>query len=99
MSKKETITVEGMFGEKIQKEVNVDSIILYTDYDNVQLRYACTDLDNYWEAKTDKYFYVAVRNRNFDSVKQLLPLLGMARQLGFSMDAIEFEYMGPNCKN
>lgn len=90
--------VKDMFGRDVKTIVPSDSLLLYTDYDNVQLRFSCTELDNYWHKTVDKYYYIAVRNRKFDSLKALLPLFAAIGDQ-FDLNKIFFPYQGPNCKN
>jgi hypothetical protein len=45
-----------------------DSVILYTDYSNIQLRAACSTVNNFWIGQEFSYYFVLVRNRTLDSL-------------------------------
>ena len=70
-----TVTVKGVFGQKSEMSVNADSVIVYTDYDNVQLRMSCSNVPDFWSGSQFLYYFVLVRSRNFDSVKKMAPVM------------------------
>ena len=90
ISRKKEFSVKNIFGKSEKRLLDVDSYVLYTDYTNIELRYSCTEIENFWESDVDSYFYINVRNRSFDSYKQILPLVGIVRELGFDLNNMIF---------
>ena len=82
ISRKKEFSVKNIFGKSEKRLLDVDSYVLYTDYTNIELRYSESDVDS--------YFYINVRNRSFDSYKQILPLVGIVRELGFDLNNMIF---------
>lgn len=84
-------------GRKYTKPINVDSIVVYSD-DNIQLRYSCTNINNYWFADIFQYFFILVRDRNFDSIKQITPSIQIIQSLGINLNSFVLA-KNINCTN
>ena len=94
------VNVTGIFGKVTLESVNANSIITYTDYDNVQLRVACSNIENYWVGTQFLYYFILVRNRNFDSVSKLAPVFKNLMSIGIqNFDNLVPLYNSPNCTN
>jgi hypothetical protein len=78
------VNVTGVFGEQIIQTVNADSVITYTDYDSVQLRVSCSNVENYWMGTKFLYYFILVRNRNFDSASKLVPVFKNLMSIGIN---------------
>jgi hypothetical protein len=60
---------------------------------------SCTNLDNFWVGEKLFYYYIMVRNRNFDSVKLLEPGLAALKAAGASLDDLRIRVNEASCKN
>ena len=76
------VNVTGIFGQVSIEKVVANSVITYTDYDNVQLRVSCSNVNNFWVGTQFLYYFVLVRDRNFDSIKFLRPVIENLIKIG-----------------
>ncbi len=79
-----------------KQTVKSESAILYTDYENVQLRYTCINVDHFLFGTTQVNYYISVRDPKFDSFNKLLPLFNKLASLGVDMNEIAFPKLD-NC--
>jgi hypothetical protein len=86
------MTLQGLEKQRVRSE----SALLYTDYDNVQLRYTCTNVDHFLFGTTQVNYYISVRDPKFDSFGKLLPLFLKLASLGVDMNEITFANIN-NC--
>ena len=78
------VNVTGIYGEITLQSISANSIITYTDYENVQLRVSCSNVENYWIGTQFLYYFILVRNRNFDSIAKLAPLFKNLMSMGIN---------------
>lgn len=93
------LNVKDAYGQICPQNTRVESSILYTDYDNIKVVYSCTTVNNFWVAKPYTYYYIAVRDKNFDSINKLLPGLNYLKTAGVSCDTLQFLPLSGNCPN
>ncbi len=93
------LNVKDAYGNICPQNTRVESSILYSDYDNVKVVYSCTTVNNFWVAKPYTYYYIAVRDKNFDSINKLLPALNYLKTAGVSCDTLQFLPLSGNCPN
>ena len=94
------VNVTGLFGDVSVQKVVSNSVITYTDYDNVQLRVFCSNVDNFWVGTQFLYYFVLVRNRNFDSVSKLAPVFENLISIGITkFDNLVLLKNGLDCSN
>ena len=67
--------VKNILGSPYKQKVRVENHVIFTDYDKIQLRYQCQEVENYWYTEINENYYIMVRNRTFDSWKMVAPLL------------------------
>ena len=89
-----------MWGQVTETTVVGNSVITYTDYDNVQLRVLCSNVNNFWFGTKFFYYFILVRDRKFDSVTKLAPAIQNLISMGITnFDNLVFLKNSPNCKN
>ncbi len=93
------LNVRDAYGNICPQNTRVESSTIYTDYDNVKVVYSCTTVNNFWIAKPYTFYYVAVRDKNFDSINKFLPALNYLRTAGVSCDTLQFLPLSGNCPN
>lgn len=93
------VVLTDVFGKTYNSIATMDSVIIYTDYSNVQLRYSCTTLNNFWFGKKFEYYFILVRNRSFDSIKTLVPLIQALKSLGIDLNTNMVLLPNQNCTN
>ena len=91
------INVKDAYNRDCAQNTRVESTVIYTDYDNVQLVYSCTPVNNYWIATPYIYYYIAVRDKNFDSINKILPALNYLKTAGVGCDSLQFLPLSGNC--
>lgn len=89
----------GYFGEKRTVKARTYSTTIYTDYTNVQARFICTELKHFWYTEARISYYISIRNRSFDSVSKIAPILDQFRKLGANINRIEFLKNDLTCRN
>lgn len=89
----------GFFGNTYSTKVSVDSLIVYTDYDSVQLRFACVNLNNFWYGDKFMYYFILIRDRNFDSIRKISPLIQTLKSIGASLDNMVLLKNDISCPN
>ena len=95
-----TVNVTDFFLQLTQQALPADSVIIYTDYTNIQLRAACTTINNFWIGQEFLYYFVLVRNRTFDSLNEYIT--GVVNKLvasGFPITDMVFIYNNATCTN
>lgn len=91
-------TLYGFFGNAYQKNVTTESIVLYIDSD-LELRYACTQLDHFWYSDVDYFYYISIKNRNFDSISKLVPLFEKIKAIPEDLNKMHFLKNDLSCTN
>ncbi|RNA19385.1 hypothetical protein BpHYR1_020374 [Brachionus plicatilis] len=91
-------TLYGVFGNTYQKNVTTESIVLYIDSD-LELRYACTQLDHFWYSEADYSYYISIKNRNFDSISKLVPLFEKIKAIPEDLNKLHFLMNDLSCTN
>ena len=94
----EPVPFTNMFGMVEMKDTKLDTYIFDTDYATYVAGAGCIEKISFWDPKPTVYFFIAVRDRGFDSLRTL----GMiAAKAPFTVDQnmVVFPYSGPNCKN
>ena len=95
-----SVNVTGVFGGVSDQKVVANSVITYTDYDNVQLRVSCSNVDNFWYGTQFLYYFILVRDRKFDSIAKLTPVMQNLISIGITkFDNLVLLKNGPDCKN
>lgn len=79
----------GFFGNSYKKNVTTESIVLYID-NQLELRYSCTQLDHFWYSEVDSYYYISIKNRNFDSISKLVQLFQKIKSIPEDLNKIQF---------
>ena len=82
-----------------QAPVQSTSSILYTDYSNIAVFYTCIQTVNFIFPVENKFFYVWVRSRNFDSFTLFKSVLFPLMTLGIDLNDMQFVYNGATCTN
>lgn len=91
--------LKNILGVSYKQKVPLKNVLLYTDYDSIQLRYQCQEVENYWYTDINEDYYILVRNRTFDSYR---PVANMLRFLDRFTDIDTFhpyQYDPFFCKN
>ncbi|CAF0966068.1 unnamed protein product [Brachionus calyciflorus] len=88
----------GFLGFSYQKNVTTESTVLYID-DELELRFACTQLDHFWYSEAEYYYYISVKNRNFDSFSKLVPLFQQIKDIPEDLNKLQFLTNDITCKN
>lgn len=95
-----TVNSTDFFLQVSQQSVPIDSVVVYTDYINIQLRAVCATINNFWFGQEYSYYFVLVRNRAFDSLSIFKSaVINMLQAGGFSIDNMVFVYNNVNCTN
>lgn len=79
--------------------VQSTSSILYTDYTNIAVFYNCIQTVDFVFPVQNKFFYIWVRKRNFDSYSSFKSVLFQLLALGINLNDIQFVQNGPDCLN
>jgi hypothetical protein len=94
-----TISVTLLNGTVVQQAISVSSVVMWTDYATLQLRFGCGTA--YVGNKTYPYaFYFALaRSRYFDSLDAFTFVLNMLKTTNYTLNDITFLYNSPSCPN
>jgi hypothetical protein len=89
-----------LFGGSQSRPITNRAVILYTDYDAVEIYYECHESQYYWFTVPKVEYYISVRDRSFDSYTKFKTALGYLLDLGIDLDnSMAFIQNGPDCKN
>ena len=56
------MTLHGIFNQEYSSTVtNVESVVVYTDYENIQVKYSCIELNHFWYTEKQEKVFVLVR--------------------------------------
>ena len=87
------VVVKRIFGSESIQKVQADSFIIYNDCKNVQLRVSCSNVNKFWVGSQFLYYFVLVRDRNFDIVSKLAPVFENLMSIGITkIDDWDFLY-------
>ena len=89
----------GFFGQKYTGKTTIYSTIIYTDYKNIQVRFLCSELNNFWYTEAKISYYISIRNRTFDSVSQIALFINQLRELGLDLNNMRFIKNDLSCSN
>ena len=92
-------TLYGFFGEPRTGKARTTSTTIFTDYTSIQARFICTELKHFWYTEAQVSYYISIRNRNFDSISKIAPILNSFRKLGANIGNIEFLKNDLTCNN
>ena len=95
-----TVNQTGVLPNDVKQiTIPLNSVIIYTDYDNIQLRLACATIDNFWMSKRYMYYFVLVRTRRFDSLKKFTQVTDILKRNKISLNDLIFLHNAVDCKN
>ena len=89
----------GICGDVQAVSIPVDSVIVYTDYDSIQLRMSCTTIDHFWVGQRFLYYFISIRNRTFNSLKTFLHVSSILKKNRIDLNDLTFTENGPDCPN
>ena len=56
------VTLHGIFNQQYSSTLtNVESVVVYTDYENIQVKYSCIELNHFWYTEKQEKVFVFVR--------------------------------------
>jgi hypothetical protein len=56
------VTLHGIFNQEYSSTMtNVESVVVYTDYENIQVKYSCIELNHFWYTEKQEKVFVLVR--------------------------------------
>ena len=87
-----------MLGKTVMRPTRFETFHVDTDYNTYVFGLGCVERINFWDPKPHIYYFMNVRDRNFDSLKTLNSIF---QRLKYDIDfnQMVFPYQGPNCKN
>lgn len=94
----EEVTVYGFFGYPHKKNATRNYTVLYSD-PNIFIVYSCLEIENFWWTEADYFYLVNVRNRGFDSINQLMPVIKAIEAIPENLNEIQFINNSPACTN
>ena len=94
----EPVPVKNMFGMTEMRDTKLESYIFASDYTTYMAGMGCVEGLDFWNPKPTVFFFIAVRDRSFDSLKTL-GLIGAQAPFAVDQNTVVFPYSGPNCKN
>lgn len=81
-----SVLVKNAFSQLVLEKIAIEEAIIWTDYENVMVRAACVNLNNFWMAESRLFYVVMVRDRRFDSIKLLAPAIeALEQSVGFQI--------------
>lgn len=92
-------TLYGFFGQNYTGKARTTSTTIFTDYTNIQARFICTELKHFWYTEAKISYYISIRNRSFDSISKIAPVLNLFRKIGVNIGDIEFLKNDLTCTN
>ncbi len=92
-------TLYGLFGQNYTGLARTTSTTIFTDYTNIQARFICTELKHFWYTEAKISYYISIRNRSFDSISKIAPVLNLFRKIGVNIGDIEFLKNDLTCTN
>jgi hypothetical protein len=92
-------TLFNCFGEPRTGKARTNTTIIFTDYTNVHAGLVCTELKHYWYTEAKINYFISIRNRNFDSISKIAPVLNLFRKIGVNIQNIEFIKNDLTCTN
>ncbi|CAF0885332.1 unnamed protein product [Brachionus calyciflorus] len=84
----EEATLYGFFGNSYQKKIPDVLTVLHID-DELLFGYVCRQLDHFWYSEAEYYFYISIRNRNFDSFSKLIPIFQKLKSIPEDLNRIQ----------
>ena len=94
----EPVPFTNMFGMTEMRDAKLETYIFDTDYATYMAGIGCVEKINFWDPKPSVYFFIAVRDRGFDSLRTLGKIASKA-PVAIDQNSVMFPYSGPNCKN
>lgn len=87
------VTLHGIFDQPYASLVtNVKSFIVYTDYENVYVKYSCIELNNFWSTDKQENVFVFIRSppNRLDSGLILDTLFDKIKTLPYNLNKLEY---------
>ena len=87
------VTLHGIFNQPYASLVtNVKSFIVYTDYENVYVKYSCIELNNFWSTDKQENVFVFIRSppNRLDSGLILDTLFDKIKTLPYNLNKLEY---------
>ena len=78
--------------------IPVNSVVVYTDYDNIQLRFACGEYQDNNAKQLYTYYFILVRSRSFNNLPILVKALDLLNGIKHD-ETIVWLHNEPSCKN
>ena len=93
------MTLYGFFGESRPGKARTYSTIIYTDYTDLQARFICSELKHAWYTEAKISYYISIRNRGFDSISKVAPIMDQFKKVVSNLNRIEFLKNDLTCLN
>ena len=93
------VALTGFFGQNYNGKATFYSTIIFTDYNNIQVRFTCGELYHFWYTEAKISYYISIKNRGFDSISKVAPYIDQFRGLGADLNKIRFLKNDLSCKN
>lgn len=87
------VTLHGIFNQPYTSTItNVKSILVYTDYENVQVKYSCIELKSFWYTDIEENVAVLTRSppNQIDTNLILDTLYDKLKSLPFDLNKLEY---------
>ncbi len=93
------VTLNGLFGMTRPGRARTYSTITFTDYTDLQVRFICQEINHSWYTEAKISYYISIRNRGFDSIAKVAPIIDNFRKLGGDLNKLQFLKNDLNCTN
>ena len=89
---------QNMFGQTEMRDTKLETFVVNTDYTTFMAGMGCVESVSFWDPNPHMFYFVATRDRNFDSLRTLVSIFGLIPNR-IDYNTVVFPYQGPNCKN
>ena len=93
------IVVKQLDGKTKIYDINVSSVIMYTDYENLQLRVACGTMHTAQGPEPYTYWYIMVRDREFNNLKLFAEVEDIITKAGLNNQGRIFLHNDISCNS
>ena len=99
-----SIDVDEEIYKCFKSEIEITSVlytyhVVYTDYDNIMIMMACSNLPHFWISEPKYRYSIYVRDRSFDSFKIIREVFDILINYDINLNDIHYTENGPSCNN
>ena len=91
--------VQNILGATYKQKIPMVNVVLFTDYDKIQVRYQCSEIENYWYTDINEDYYILVRNRTYDEWRPMSFIFRLLDRITDIDTFLPYRYDPMSCPN